>query len=72
MSASGNTMLVMVALTIINLIVLGLNLSTPSHRPPVAGINESALVMDRDFERAVQRVVEKFCTPDAGTIHCKY
>jgi hypothetical protein len=54
-------MIAMVALTIINLIVLALNLPTPS-QAMVAGMNETALVMDRDFERAVLRVVEKFCS----------
>jgi hypothetical protein len=63
-------MLVMVALTVINVVVLGLNLSTPS-RATVAGMNESALVNDRDFERAVIRIVEKLCTADAEVIICE-
>jgi hypothetical protein len=51
--------------------VLGLNLATLS-KANVAGMNEQALVADRDFERAVIRVVERFCSSDTGTIHCKY
>jgi hypothetical protein len=64
-------MTVLTILTAINLIVFGLNLATPS-KATVAGMDESTLVADRDFERAVIRVVERFCSSDTGTIHCKY
>ena len=65
------TVAMLTILTAINLIVLGLNLATPS-KANVAEMNEQALVADRDFERAVIRVVERFCSSDTGTIHCKY
>ena len=65
------TVAMLTILTAINLIVLGLNPATPS-KANVAGMNEQALVADRDFERAVIRVVERFCSSDTGTIHCKY
>jgi hypothetical protein len=65
------TMLMMVALTALNLIVFGLNLSTRSSAA-VGGKNENALVADQDFDRAVLRVVEKYCIADGGVIYCKY
>lgn len=57
--------------TMVNVVLVAVSVSTRSSAA-VAGMRESDLYADRDFERAVKRLVKEYCEVVEGRkIHCR-
>jgi hypothetical protein len=57
--------------TMLNVVLVAVSVSTRS-AAAVAGMRESDLYNDRDFERAVKHMVEEYCEVVEGRkIHCR-